>query len=621
MSEVVNQASLVADIYPGFGELLPNSSHPLNLTEVNGTLFFTANDGIHGTELWQVNQEGNAVLVADINPDNNPNDFLGSFNLTEVNGTLFFTANDGIHGEELWQVNQEGNAILVEDINPDPNGLRPEELTEVNGTLFFTANDGIHGTELWQVDAEGNATLVANINPGNNSSDPQELTVINGTLYFTADDGIHGTELWKLNQQGNPILVADINLGSEESIGKGSYPSNIIEIDGNLFFTADDGIHGRELWQVDAEGNATLVEDINPGSDNSFPDSSSPTELIEVNGTLYFTADDGINGRELWQLDAEGNPVLVEDIFPGEDINPGTNLSVPNSSNPNQLIVVKETLFFTADDGIHGEELWQIDAEGNAVLVADLFPGSFQSIPNSSVPRELTEINDTLFFTANDGINGNELWQLDAEGNPVLFADIFPDSVNNVPNSSYPNNLIEINGTLFFTANDGNSGVELWQIPLSRESDATTNTNLLGKNEDDVLVGDNTYYGSSDRDIFVLTLNPGNGFIDRDLGKAEALRGLRSRSLRDRIVDFESGIDLIRLPSFISNLQTLNDFSNLDTNGSGILDRADERISIVNGSTIIDFSDYFGRNLGSDTVTVTGATNLNSNDFLFGATL
>ena len=38
---------LVKDIYPGTG-----SSSPYYLTNVNGTLFFGADDGSHGRELW-----------------------------------------------------------------------------------------------------------------------------------------------------------------------------------------------------------------------------------------------------------------------------------------------------------------------------------------------------------------------------------------------------------------------------------------------------------------------------------------------------------------------------------------------------------------------------------------
>src|SRR3954451_1087386 len=40
-----------------------------------------------------------------------------------------------------------------------------------------------------------NPYLVKNINP-NGSSDPQSLTVVGNRVFFTADDGVHDRELW-----------------------------------------------------------------------------------------------------------------------------------------------------------------------------------------------------------------------------------------------------------------------------------------------------------------------------------------------------------------------------------------------------------------------------------------
>ena len=70
-----------------------------------------------------------------------------------VGDTLFFAANDGVHGTELWKSDgTEAGTVLVKDINPGVTsygyafGSNPFRLTAVGGTLFFRANDGEHGT-------------------------------------------------------------------------------------------------------------------------------------------------------------------------------------------------------------------------------------------------------------------------------------------------------------------------------------------------------------------------------------------------------------------------------------------------------------------------------------------
>ena len=66
-----------------------------------------------------------------------------------------------------------------------------------------------------------------------------------------------------------------------------------------------------------------LVKDIFPG-----PDSSFPTDLTNVNGTLYFAANEGYNGDELWKSDGTAaGTVMVKDIDMGNiarGLNPRT---------------------------------------------------------------------------------------------------------------------------------------------------------------------------------------------------------------------------------------------------------------------------------------------------------
>jgi len=72
-------------------------------------------------------------------------------------------------------------------------------------------------------------------------------------------------------------------------------------VNGVLYFSASDGTSGTELWKSNGTAEGTvLVKDIYPGTSGASPNSSSPSYLTNVNGLLYFGANNGTNDRELW---------------------------------------------------------------------------------------------------------------------------------------------------------------------------------------------------------------------------------------------------------------------------------------------------------------------------------
>src|SRR5262249_21737397 len=161
-------------------------------------------------------------------------------------------------------------------------------------TLFFGADNGVSGKELWKSNGSAAGTiLIKDINPGAAKSLAafSFLTDVNGTLFFSATNGVSGYELWRSNGTGaGTALVKGISVGTSASYPGGSYPGDLRNVNGTLFFAAGEAAHGLELWKSNgAAAGTVLVKDINPGSGRSQPEA-----LTNVNGTLFFQANNGV---------------------------------------------------------------------------------------------------------------------------------------------------------------------------------------------------------------------------------------------------------------------------------------------------------------------------------------
>ncbi len=263
------------------------------MANVNGTLFFSATDLVHGEELWRSNgTAAGTFMLRDIDPgagDSRPSD------ITNVSGTVFFYANDGTHGRELWRSNgTAAGTFLLKDINPGRNGsytVSSDGLINVNGTLFFAANNGVSGDELWKSNGTTAGTvLVRDIYPGSKSSYPRYMANMNGTLFFAADTP-NNLGLWRSN--GTAAGTTEIALSPNAS------PRFMTNVNGTLFFSAASQYHGFEIWESNGTtAGSKELQAINPAAQLG----SQPMHLVNVHGRLFFDADDGTHGRELYAL-------------------------------------------------------------------------------------------------------------------------------------------------------------------------------------------------------------------------------------------------------------------------------------------------------------------------------
>jgi len=430
------------------------TSLPITVTVVH---FFVANNGIHGEELWisdGVKDGPGTVMVKDINPEEGHS---SPAYFAFLNGEVFFSAYDEEKGRELWKSDGTARGTeRVKDINPSGDSA-PTGLTVMNRFVYFSAFDGTD-TELWKSDGtDANTRMVKDINTTGHSF-PFNFTPVNDKLYFRATRDLFRQSLWKSDgsDTGTELVARSsvINFVVED-------PSGLIDVDGTLFFSAPVFSFGTPV-----SGTLRLFKSRPNNSAISVNDSngeviSTPTNLVNFSGTLYFSSDhefstgDGI-GRELWKTNMTdpANPVTIGVL--AQDINTSPNID----SFPANLTIVKDaategTLFFSADDGENGRELWQSDAAN---------PPSFKMIdinigPDSSFPSELINVNGLLFFSATNGVSGFELWKANSSTNSPPSERV----VNiNQSGDSFPRDMKAVNDALFFSANDGTNGRELW---------------------------------------------------------------------------------------------------------------------------------------------------------------
>lgn len=513
-------------------DINPNASgpSPASFLECNGWIYFSAKHP-QGSALYRVDSAGNVSPAIASFPETYPPTPLACFRpVGAPQDMLLFSGGDDATGAELWLSDgTQAGTRQVADVNQGPSSSIPSAVGTLGGRFFFLASRGsdrqlwqtdgttagtsrvtsqiIRGTpvilgakilfanesstnsELWVSDGSRSGTvLLKDLNPGGSSS-PAALTVAGARAFFVANDGVHGTELWTTDgTAAGTSLVKDVRPGADSAIPL--LPTQKIASAGStVFFGANDGPHGEELWKSDGTAAGTvLVKDANPGTA-----SSAPQRMVFASGKVFYIARLDATGFEPWVSDGTESGTL-----PLRDIQPGTNGSVSGRFAP-----LGSGVIFFADDGVHGYELWTSNGTpAGTQMVVDLYPGprAGSDLPNATVaagrtyftcttplgindlcisngtaagtqrlamaglgtgsssPTGLAVLNGSAFFIANDGTTGRELYVTDGTSDGTLrLTDIDPGALDGVRG-----NPIAVTSRVFFTGHTSAQGTELW---------------------------------------------------------------------------------------------------------------------------------------------------------------
>jgi ELWxxDGT repeat protein len=347
----------------------------------------------------------------------------------------------------------QGIPSLVRDIatQPSPTSQLRDAPTSaaltIGGWTYFAAETEESGTELWKTDGTPAGTqLVRDIWTGTTDSNPRSFVELGGILYFAATSPVDGRELWRSDgTTSGTYRVRDIAIGVDDSS-----PARLTVAGGMIYFSAWHPATGRELWRSDGTALGTaLVVDANVGpSDSMLPSFPIVPGVRSAFGTSFsavlWVANDGVHGEEVWETSAL-NTGLLQDIRPGS-----------SGSSPRDLTSRSGHVLFSADDGTTGREPYH-SFGGSTTRIGDLNPGLASSAPQNFAAGTFNRVVK-FYFAAFRAAQGNELWLYDTGSGATTFvADVNPGTA-----SSDPVPYVSAT-TVLFSAETSPEGRELWK--------------------------------------------------------------------------------------------------------------------------------------------------------------
>ncbi len=340
----------------------------------------------------------------------------------------------------------QGMVTLRADFNTGPNqqafgGVdRFKNATFFDGRTFFTMRSRTHGVELWVTDGTAlNTRLFADICPGQCSAFdtfPVPSFYVEGSnLYFAANDGKHGRELWRLQVGANtPTMVADLNPGAESSSPEGFKRTNLSinsSVVTRTFFAATRADIGSELWRLNnsTTPTATLELDVLPGAA-----SASPADIqLCSTSQVCFIARHASGSREVRLLNYTSTSAPPTGSSGVGDLNIGANRSVSDlqSLGPNTFVMLRD--FSTLD-----EVRVFTNSAASSVLLDTFSSASALLTPNVPLFR--------VFYAADS---------------QLVVSDGTPAGTQSISSAS-PANLVSLSNRLLMTANTASNGRELF---------------------------------------------------------------------------------------------------------------------------------------------------------------
>ena len=468
----------MSDLTPAGTRLVKSfgsSVQPTFLREFGGFLYFFADDGVVGPQLWK--SDGTAAgtnLVRIVHPgflSSNPTWFL------EAAGMLFFQADANATPGRLWKSDgTEPGTVVVSDLSGD--------FAVSLGRRLHFPGPGV-GQPLWETDGSSVGTVRIAGQPDGLKVQDRHLVASGDRSFWIAQLGSGDPELW-VAEPGPPSaarkissyrFVSDLvdtpegamfgaastdvtyDLWRSDGTAAGtrvahefhSFQPILIQRAGARHFVLVsartlDPFESRQLWVMDGtEAGTALVWDSGPRSGGGIFFAGS------MQGKALFRVSDPAGDQELWRSDGTTAGTFVLHTFAG-----------PFSALGPITMTFDGAFFPVSPDGIWFRQLWGTNGSVSGTrLVRD-----FSDLAASYVPPigKLLDVAGSLVFGLRADV-GEQLWSSDGstQGTKLFQTGVSAET----PIYYLPGPGLAVGNRVFFAGYDRFAGTELWALPLS----------------------------------------------------------------------------------------------------------------------------------------------------------
>jgi ELWxxDGT repeat protein len=436
---------IVADLAPG-----NPSSDPSGLIARGNVLLFIASDASPTRKL----RSTDGTTISTIEPAAG---FSAAGDTVNFGSETCFTGNDGSSGSELWCSDGSGAGTRrVADLIVGSGGSSLSAFLVANvglgPRLFF--NSTVASTARLAV-SNGTAAGTQFLVGGSGVFGPVGLFAgVGGQAIGRYRDAEAGDlELWR--SDGSVLgttRLADIGSAPGSSLISRIVPSASSRIG---YFTAFRSDTGYELWRTDGTAAGTrLVTDLAPGATDGMPGAGplaptfeTPLRAIALGERLLFSANDGVSGGEPWVSDgsAAGTQKLAETLAGNNDSESGPSTFAVRGGHAYFFARTSTSLTFL-------RRLFRTDGTPQGTIELAV-PADVLQFIGPWIPAA-----GTLFIAGRTAAEGEELWRLNAAGDALVrVVDLAPGTA-----ATSLRGGIERNGTLLFAAAQQGRGIELF---------------------------------------------------------------------------------------------------------------------------------------------------------------